>query len=382
MGAVRALQVATAQPSVPVAVTGKSFVVNTSVEQHVDPVTGDPCLGAAAGQNRYLKLSVAVSWPGLGTRQPVRSDTLLTPPAGTGATTSVRVRVLNRSGVGVRNATVTLAPTTPPMSVTTIVTDNTVGYGCAVFSNLPKGTYTITVNRAGHVTPAGATTHTETVAADPAEPAPVVVVDYDVAGGARLVFSPVTGFVEPTTATGMVLANPGLRPNGSLTFATSTADGLYPFDSGYQGWRGMCRDADPSSHNASRTRIAVSSGVASTAAPNPQAVPGGRVQVTVRQWTPTNSGVGNDNGTWSMLSGATVIATNSSGSCPDPANPQALTLGVSNSSGVVQALLPYGTWTFRALNRCTQDGSAWPARTATPAAPSVAATLSVRNTTC
>jgi len=129
--------------------------------------------------------------------------------------------------------------------------DSTNEQGCAVFSHVPTGNYTVRMNQAGWVDPSGvqAVAATGAVSAGAVNavplryaPAASVTVNFDTSvGGGR-------GTAESRQ---LIAANPGVpagvRQFSLTTAATSmTASGLFPFPDGYAFYSGVCAGADPS----------------------------------------------------------------------------------------------------------------------------------------
>ncbi|MFI7589283.1 hypothetical protein ACIB24_19630 [Spongisporangium articulatum] len=111
-----------------------------TVSQTVSAVTsgGSTVTCLTSSLTGVLKLvTVQVTWPGMGSTRPVRSDTLLR-SSDSGA---VAVTVTGASGQPVPGLPVQLS------NGASVATD---GSGCAVFSPVPLGTYTATLNSSGY----------------------------------------------------------------------------------------------------------------------------------------------------------------------------------------------------------------------------------------
>lgn len=140
-----ALGTVTAEPT-PVA--GVDYTV-TSEAAFVTEASGSTGC-AATGQASYMKIVSSVTWPArpAGTR-PVRIESLLSPPVGSfGNRGNAVVIIRNAEGVGVPSLTVNLSG--QPSRVTDAL-------GCAYFSDVPSGDYTVSYSQSGWVDPSGTT---------------------------------------------------------------------------------------------------------------------------------------------------------------------------------------------------------------------------------
>lgn len=138
-----ALGTVTAEPT-PVA--GVDYTV-TSEAAFVTEASGSTGC-AASGQASYMKIVSSVTWPArpTGTR-PVRIESLLSPPVGSfGNRGNAVVIVRNAAGAGVPSLTVNLSG--QPSRVTDAL-------GCAYFSDVPSGDYTVSYSQSGWVDPSG-----------------------------------------------------------------------------------------------------------------------------------------------------------------------------------------------------------------------------------
>jgi type II secretory pathway pseudopilin PulG len=343
----------------PLQVDGVPFTVTRSASWVSQSATTDPCDGAYTGQLAYLQVRVAVSWPHMDGSPPVVDQTLLTPqvgtyPSGTGA---FKVKVYNVNGLAESGAQVTL---TGPSGTTTQSTDS---YGCAFFPYLAPGNYTASLGpTSGYVDVKSWSTNPSSGSlAVTAGYAQTWSDDWDQAATLSLTAGgPLAGYplANETSASGTnnsgfsyTLANSGL-PTGFVTEpasgTTTTVGNIWPYPNGVTVWAGDCADANPGSSawNSATTPSALTTSPGQTTSADIPAMP---LQVSVV----------NSSGT--PVSGAQVIAahavdTNTSGpgcttSVTDPVSAnkdgEYLTLPTATSStGISQATLPFGTFTF------------------------------------
>jgi prepilin-type N-terminal cleavage/methylation domain-containing protein len=119
----------------------QAYNLSTTIDWAPDQ-TGDDVVCTGSGPPQYLKLVTTVSTPAGGPLSGVSSPTVTNfvsiPPGSPNGT--LRVSVKDQGTTPVSGATVTL--TGPTTKVTT-----TNANGCAVVSNLPKGTYTATLSK-------------------------------------------------------------------------------------------------------------------------------------------------------------------------------------------------------------------------------------------
>lgn len=347
--AVRALR-AVDVPDGAVTATPKLNGVEYTVLRTVNPVVADSTNSSCAGPGTsggvrlaYKLVTVEVTWPGMGTVKPVRSDTLLSlgvgfgsvdPSTGTGA---VLVRGSDdqpRAGV-----VVTLTPGG---------TQRTTGSdGCAVFVGLnPSASYSAAVDQVDWVDKSGVQRAVTPAFAVTASGITRVALAYDRPGSLAVNPVPPAGLPVPTDL-GVTLSSSnfstdvafGPCPPGVTSQCISnsprTVSGLFPGT--YAVWTGTCDDARPD--DAITTSV-------SSAATTPVDVPLAGVRVNVEA------------ADGSALPGQTVYALHEAdGSCL--VHSRELTPAGSPQQSLA---LPPGTYTL-ALNpsgTTTTVTSAWP----------------------
>nr|WP_280637315.1 prepilin-type N-terminal cleavage/methylation domain-containing protein [Nocardioides sp. W7] len=313
-------------------------VTRTAQWAQVGSTAASTCDDGSTAELAFLRVRVEVTWPGLGERPPVSTDTVMTPPKGTYAqnTGHIGVRLLDAEGEPLVGTSVSVAG---PSGTTSGVT---AADGCAVFAFLPEGSYVISAALAGHITRDGTTSKTITVL-----PGQLVrtVLEYALASRLVVTYQTTAGH-EPKGATEfpVTLANSALVPSGTTvrrgavdSSGTQTVDSLWPYPAGYEVWAGACTDSDPYQNDQARELVAAAPGATSTVT-----LPLAAVQVTL-----SGSGRGNKD--------VTATRADDAG-CPGGAS---IALGKTNASGVLKTSLPYGRWKLSANGRSSERTFDW-----------------------
>jgi prepilin-type N-terminal cleavage/methylation domain-containing protein len=205
----------------------------------------------------YLKLVSTVTWPDLGGRKPVVSESMLAPSSSSLAADqgSLAVRLVRADGTTpLAGATVSLAG---PRSHSAVTNEN----GCVLWGYLPAGNgYTVSFDEPGHVDVNGVQEVSNPVGIT-AQSTTLKTYLYDVAASAELSFTSrlgtqtYTGQVASAATLGQNQMSPFLRTfaaTGGAPAATITAGSLFPFRSGspggrYRAYGGGCAANDPNS---------------------------------------------------------------------------------------------------------------------------------------
>jgi prepilin-type N-terminal cleavage/methylation domain-containing protein len=325
----------------PLVVDNTPYTVTRNVEWLPAGSGQSPCDGGAGVTYPSLEVQVVVTWPQMSGVAPVVSTTILTPPKNTlnSSTGFVAVKVLDATGARSSGQTVTL---TGPGGT---YTDTTASDGCAVFASSTAGTYAATLNQSNYVDNYGNQTATKNVALT-AGSLSQLSFNYDRAAKLNVTMQTTAGYALPQAWPQITLGNTGLQPLGfkyvsGVTSATTTITGLWPYLSdGYTSWAGGCTQADPAASGGARgTATIVAAGAT------------GSATVTLAPVTVTV--------TKSLLPvpGVTVTATPvNTATCPSTENP--LTLGVTNSLGILATSLPAGAWVIKVSGK--SPVSSWP----------------------
>lgn len=308
-------------------VDGVEFQVVTSaafVPQGAD-ANGSAC-DAGAGGLSAKRISVAVTWEGMGSTKPVRSDTLrrltvadLNPSKG-----STSIKIVDRNNaVGVGHV-VTLQPGNK--------TYKTGNDGCAVFLALEPGLYTAQLGTPGFVDRAGQPAPLRSVSVIAGALVKDPGFEYDRAAALTTSFSTAPGYPmvpQPGVSVGESVAGAKAYPacTGSVTPCSSSSatgaaiQGLFPSVSGYRAWIGSCAGARLGTPNAT---VLPPGGSATTV------LTAGRVKVTTQKKDSSR-----------LFGGTVTFKQNSDAGC---AGGYTTSLIAAVASDVVQVSLPYGTW--------------------------------------
>jgi prepilin-type N-terminal cleavage/methylation domain-containing protein len=335
------IQVARSQPALSIdALTRTQKVANTTytITQTVKYLSSDSatsvCDGASA-QLAYKLVTVKVTWPTMGSIQPVRTDTLKAVGVGSdglGTTGALAIGVNGADGTATSGQTVGLSDGS---SATT--GDD----GCAVFVGLTAGTYTATLNTAGYVGLTNEQTTTKTSIGVSAGTVTRTGLSYDTARGLLMAIdSPVSGGIVPSNLP-LRLSTSALAPTSfaacpatgtpvaaCASAPTSTANGvakeLYP--AVYTVKLGTCTESTPSQTS---TDLRPSTADGSTAT-----VPLGAVTVKVAlAATPAVGIVGRS---------ITLIHASQASGCTSGE-----TYSMTSTANGSTLLVPYGTWTVK-----------------------------------
>jgi prepilin-type N-terminal cleavage/methylation domain-containing protein len=326
----------------PLVVDNVPYTVTRNTEWIVAGTGKSPCDGGATVAYPSMSVTVTVTWSQMGSTQPVSANTILTPSKNWVSSSGfgyAAVKVLDSTAAPVKGTTVTLTK-----SGAATLTDTTADDGCAVFQTSTTGTWAASINNAGYVDFYGNQNATKnvTIAVGSLTQA---TINYDKAATATVVQQTQSGYNLPTSLPFLTFANTGLQPTGTryvqAAGTATTVTSLWPFSDGYTMWAGQCAQADPAASGGTRSP-AVVMGPGTT---NSATVQLTGAALTVR----TAAGV--------PVTNATVTATplNTSG-CATTENP--LTLGVTDTTGVLKTSLPAGAWTLKVSGK-SPSGS-WP----------------------
>jgi Tfp pilus assembly protein PilV len=308
------------------------YTVTTTVTPLVTGVGNSACDGGDIVAHPEYKVTSQVTWANMGVTAPVTNTTVLTPPKSTANDPAVgylAVKVTDASG---SNSVGRVVSISGPAGGTTATTDSS---GCAVVSLTAAGSYTATLSQAGYVDFKGQSTSSVSSAVSLGS-LTVVKMNYDKAITLNVSFTQPAGYTLPQPLPQITLANTGIQPAGALitsaTGPTTAIGSLWPFATGYAVWTGSCSDADPAAAPTNGSR-----------APATVAAPGSSVAVSV-PLQPIDITLENAGG--DAIANATVTAAKTS---PAPAScatapDGTLTLGVTDASGHLGALLPNGYW--------------------------------------
>ena len=123
-----------------VVVDEQRYTLTSRAEFQTDS-TGTASCEAGSASADYIKISSSVTWPSIGSRPPVVSATLVAPPNGSISANSgaLAIAVEDAANVGIPNVGIS-------GSGAGSFTGSTGSTGCAIFGNLPAGSYSVSVS--------------------------------------------------------------------------------------------------------------------------------------------------------------------------------------------------------------------------------------------
>lgn len=246
----------------PLGVDGTTYTVKSEAD-FINATTGTDTCDEENASADYIRIRSTVTWPSIGVREPVVTESLVAPPNSTAKTESgaLIVEVVNgarepRVGVPISGS----GPT--PFSRET--GDN----GCAVFGNLLEGNYDVTATVPGTIDPEGK--EPGSVDADVvAEATSILTLEYDKPGTIETEF-----VTRPESATGpqvpakalafsayhtRLLEARAFKSENGLPQLKLKAATLFPFDTPYAVYAGACEanNPDPNAESPSEAIVDV-----------------------------------------------------------------------------------------------------------------------------
>jgi hypothetical protein len=191
------------------------------------------------GTADYLQTTSSVTWPALGTRQPVSQSSIVSAPA----SAAVLVKVINQANEPVEGATV---------GVTGAPSQTTSASGCVIIGGLATGTVTVSAEKGAYVDPQGKTpTPTKSVNVSTTT---LATATFQLAPPGSIVASfesnklPVSGDTFFAADTGIATPSNFVGGTASKYAPTVTLAGLFPFASPsppYTVFAGDCEKNNP-----------------------------------------------------------------------------------------------------------------------------------------
>lgn len=352
---------------------GVSYTITRSAEWLPVGNGASACDGGSLVTYPSVRVHVQVTWPNMGTTQPVVNDTLLTPVksvTSSNAAGYLAVKVTDHLGLANSGRRVTVSG---PAGTFVDLTD---GSGCAVFRLTTAGTYTYSLGEPGYVDYYGNATPSKTQIISLGQ-LQVVPMTYDLAGSLTPTFVTAAGYNLPATLPPVTIANSGLQtnPQGTKSFAVSnpntnnpaaTLGSLWPFKDGYSVWGGDCVDSDPAAAPSNGTRPAativapggtsspqITLGPVTVKVVHPDGTPAANVQVAaVKSTTPITQSQEDPStpgfpvtDVADSTSGCSWAPETTQGSAPSP-----FVLGATDSTGTLNTSVPYGSWHFQVVS--------------------------------
>jgi Tfp pilus assembly protein PilV len=310
------------------------FTIESAAEFQTDKTGTASCeLGTASAD--YIQIRSTVTWPSLGNRAPVVAQSLVAPPNGSisASSGSLAIQIENAENAGLEGVGLSGAGAGT-------FSGETGPNGCAVFGNLPAGSYTLTVADSSLVDKNGEAPKPQSTSVV-AESTNTLALQYDKPGNVTAKFETwLGGALVPSSADAVVTFNSGMK--AARAFGTPgtpqekvTATPLFPFTSSYSIYAGTCEGNNPSLVNGESTP----SGVVAEALVSP----GGSTPVTIQlpalhltAWSGTSSA---SPGT--PVAGATVKVTDTK--CEE-GKPVVRTFTTNAQGGLPDPGLPYSSY--------------------------------------
>ncbi|MBA3865510.1 MAG: hypothetical protein H0X42_04050 [Solirubrobacterales bacterium] len=259
-----------------VAMTPRNVTLNgtryeiTSTATFVSDKTGTTSCGSESSSD-YVKLGSEVTWPSMGSADPIRIESIVSPVTGSldPSHGNLKVTVTNASNVAISG--VGLNGTGPGA-----FSGSTDSSGCALFGGQPSGKYTVTPSLSSeYVDFNGEPPSAETVSITSGTTAPLVL-QYDKAGTVQIGFTVrnSAGTIENSYDDAVTALATGLE-NGAKVFGTPggtlvrpiNATPLYPFTYSYNFYGGSCTANKPEAGSANVAAPSGGTAVASVQLP-------------------------------------------------------------------------------------------------------------------
>ena len=326
------------QQSKVVTIEKTPYTIKSAAEYETDKTGTASCVKGTSSAD-YIQIRSTISWPSLGTRNPVVEQSLVAPPNGSVSehSGSLAIQVENSANEGIEG--VGLSGSGPATFF-----GETGETGCVIFGNLPEGnnyTLTPTIPGTNLVNTAGEAPQAQTTSVV-GESTNTVTLQYDEAGEATASFTTTVGGKEvPSNADAIVVFNSGMKV-ARVFGAPGTpskevpAKLLFPFSSTYSIYAGTCNEDNP---GVSAPDVAIGDALVP---------PGGKTSVTVKL-PPLNltvwSGKSSSKGT--AVSGAEVKIVDNK--CKGKGG-QPLKYVTESNGHLTDPGLPYSTYEVCAYN--------------------------------
>lgn len=230
-----------------VEVGGQLFTVR-STGVFVNSSTGSSSCVEGYGSADYAKVTSTVTWPGIGSRPPVRIDSIVAPSSGSLDPTHGTLTISATNAAGVPLSGVSISGTGAGT-----FSGSTDSSGCANFADLPEGNYTMTTSAGGMVDENGDAVSSQTVGVI-ASGTQTVLLRFDVPGQATVRFENRvgdTGGFEEAKADAVFAYHPEIEGSGAImgdpggARLAEVSDTLFPFTSPYTVYAGSCAGNNP-----------------------------------------------------------------------------------------------------------------------------------------
>jgi Tfp pilus assembly protein PilV len=267
----RIADLATLNQTRTVVLDGTTFTVVSRSQFLNENATTSTC-SSGTGSRDYMQLSSTVTWPNMGTGQPVTAATLVSPPSGSLVPNSgsLLVSIVDSQSNGISGVTLSgggagsFSGTTGPT-------------GCVLWRNLPAGTYSMTASGAasGMVDVNGNAPTPQTVSVVD-QGTNTVTLQYDRPGSINNVTFQTraygTNSLVSSSADSLIVFNSGMSVAKALgtpgtPLSSYSVSNMFPFSSPYSIYAGTCTQNDPGPGPALASVTVPPGGSVSPAAP-------------------------------------------------------------------------------------------------------------------
>jgi prepilin-type N-terminal cleavage/methylation domain-containing protein len=298
-----------------------AYAVRQDVEWQDQGSDNGPCDGGTTLD--FVRVDITVRWDDMGVIKPVQSQTLLAPTAGSfdPAKGNIAVQLRDRDAADLGGVPVRASGPSGTFVRSTTAT------GCAFFTGLTPGSYTVSLSSAGYVDGQGVASPSQSVTVT-AGATPSRQFDYDQAATLAVTMTAPNGGTVPNALAISVGNTHFPTPRYKVFTGTGTArtiGNLFPYPEGYQLWAGECADARP----PAATDDAIDGPVAT----DPGQTTPANLQIPTVNLRVLRAGVG--------VPGVQVTAVHDS-TCTS-----SFVVGTTDATGTVQAVVPFGRWQFR-----------------------------------
>jgi hypothetical protein len=240
MRGMRAIDLSNYYSTRTVTVAGTVYTIVSRADWVNDSTGSVSCLNNSNTAN-YLSLSSTVSWPNIRTGKAVSLASVLAPPAGAfGSGGNLSVQIQDQANNAVVGTSVNLTGTATASAATNSL-------GCAYFGYMTAGNYTVGLNQAGYVDPAGVTAvsvassvtaGTTTTVVHQYALASQIAVSFDTKVGAS--FVPAQAYSTSVAQSGIPAGYLAFTPAPGVLQSTITANPIFPFATAYGVYAGAC----------------------------------------------------------------------------------------------------------------------------------------------
>ena len=303
-------------------VDGVAYSVRQDIEWQDQGSDNGPCDGGTTLD--YVRADVSVRWGDMAGVAPVESQTLLAPTAGSFDPSKGNIAVQLRDRDAADLGGVPVKATGPSGTINRTTTAS----GCAFFSALTPGSYTVSLSSTGYVDGQGVASPSQSVTVTAAGTASRQF-DYDQAASLSLTLTAPGGGTVPSGIAVSLGSTHYPTPRYKSFTGTGTSrtiGNLFPYPEGYEAWAGECSDARPptATDDAIDGPLATAPGQTTT----------GTIQMPTVTRRVLRAGVG--------VPGASVTAVHDTTTCTS-----SFVVGTTDATGTVQAAVPFGRWQFR-----------------------------------